>query len=109
MKNKQKFTAVDLWQDAGSAYIDFGCCYYDKINKKTMIFDDDDEGNGTKPYLYLKFYKNYAKFTGWQLTSQEKQKKFVYKDYKNIEKFTDALLDFTVPYFKGFELKRKRR
>lgn len=103
----QGFTADDLWQDASTAYIDFGCNIYDKINENTILFDGDKEDNGGPPRLYLKFYKDYARFTGTQLTPQEKQKKYMYKKYHNIEAFTNDLLDFTVPYFKSFVLSRK--
>ena len=90
--------------------VDMGCYWHGKYSKDTICFDNDEKGNGTEPYLFLKFSKYYVHWSkGLKLTKEEKKIRYAYTDFKNMEKFTDAVGDFTHSYFKSFKRVLVRR
>jgi hypothetical protein len=85
------------------ANFDLHCIYWDRHkNEFNFFYDNTDEG----PWLKLKCYQSFGKFTGFQLTPEEKETKFIYTE--NGDELISALTDFIISYFKGIKKEYSR-
>lgn len=103
-----KFNAQDVSRELN--YFDPGCleCFVGSGSEKNSIYflyDEDDKS----PWLKAKFYKEYVKFTGFQLSTEEKKLVFPYCDFDNIGAFTENLVEFAVDYFNSIKKEYKRK
>lgn len=80
--------------------LDLGCQYWnhDKLRNEIYFYYSDEDDD---PYLRLKFYQNYIKYTGDLIKESEKKKRF-YKNYETEDSFVDnEINNFVFNYFKS--------
>lgn len=91
--------------------LDINCHYWSSVVEKNEIgflFDDDPDGNGNEPFLFVEFTKNHARFkSGRDLTKAEKQNKIKYKNFDSDKDFAKHLIRLVNEYFDDWVLVRK--
>lgn len=93
-------------RDTGFYYFGF---FTQKGMTKIISFSNDRDGNGGREFIFLKYQdKCILVCKGSQLTEDEKNTAWYYKDYESLEELVGDISEFLFKFADSFELKLVR-